>query len=146
MFADFIKRLTQPDPAPLPDADARLALTGLLVRIARSDNNYAPEERALIDQITAERYGLDTAGAQALRKDAETLEQEAPDTVRFTRAIKDAVAYDDRLQVIESLWKVVLADGTRAKEEDALLRLITNLLGVTDTDSAQARQRVAAEN
>ena len=144
MFADFLKRLTQPDPAPLPDADARLALTGLLVRIARSDNNYAPEERALIDQITQERYGLDAAGAQALRKDAEALEDEAPDTVRFTRAIKDAVAYDDRLKVIESLWKVVLADGTRAKEEDALLRLVANLLGVTDKDSALARQRVAA--
>jgi len=89
MFENFLKRLTQPDPAPLPDADARLALTGLLVRIARSDNNYAPEERDLIDQITMARYGLDLAAAEALRADAETLEAEAPDTVRFTRAIKD---------------------------------------------------------
>ena len=145
MFADFLKRLTQPDPAPMVDNDARLALTTLLVRIARSDNNYAPEERALIDQITVQRYGLNTAEAEALRADAETLESEAPDTVRFTRAIKDAVAYEDRLRVIEALWKVVLADGTRAKEEDALLRLVTNLLGITDTDSALARQRVAAK-
>ena len=143
MFADFLKRLTQPDPAPLADSDARLALTALLVRIARADNAYDPAERALIDQITTQRYGLDAAAAQALRTDAETLESEAPDTVRFTRAIKDAVAYDDRLKVIEALWKVVLADGTRAKEEDALLRLVTNLLGISDTDSAMARQRVA---
>lgn len=146
MFADFLKRLTQPDPAPLDDTDARLALTTLLVRIARSDNNYAPQERTLIDQITMQRYDLDEAAAQTLRADAEVLESEAPDTVRFTRAIKDAVAYDDRLKVIEALWKVVLADGTRAKEEDALLRLVANLLGVTDTDSAMARQRVAAQN
>ncbi|NNK17503.1 MAG: TerB family tellurite resistance protein, partial [Sulfitobacter sp.] len=39
-------------------------------------------------------------------------------------------------------WKVVLADGTRTDEENALLRLVANLLGVTDTDSAMARQRV----
>ena len=143
MFADFLKRLTQPDPAPLPDADARLALTALLVRIARSDNTYDPDERALIDQITMQRYGLDAATAEALRADAETLESEAPDTVRFTRAIKDAVAHEDRLKVIESLWKVVLADGTRAKEEDALLRLVANLLGITDKESALARQRVS---
>lgn len=146
MFADLLKRLTQPDPVQLPHNDARLALTALLVRIARSDNNYAPEERDLIDQITQARYGLDAAEAQALRADAETLEAEAPDTVNFTRAIKDAVAYDDRLKVIESLWKVVLADGARAKEEDALLRLVTSLLGVADRDSAMARQRVAAKN
>ena len=143
MFADFLKRLTEPDPAPLPDADARLALTALLVRIARSDNTYDPSERALIDQIITERYGLDASGTEALRQNAETLESEAPDTVRFTRAIKDAVAYEDRLKVIEALWKVVLADGTRASEEDALLRLVANLLGITDKESALARQRVS---
>ncbi len=144
MFGDFIKRLTQPDPAPMADADARLALTALLVRIARSDNDYAPRERDLIDQIARDRYGLDAAAAQQLRKDAESVESEAPDTVRFTRAIKDAVPYEDRLGVIEALWQVVLADGTRAAEEDALLRLVSSLLGVSDTDSAMARQRVDA--
>jgi uncharacterized tellurite resistance protein B-like protein len=71
------------------------------------------------------------------------MEAEAPDTVRFTRAVKDAVAYDDRVGVVEALWKVVLADGQRAQEEDALLRLVTNLLGVSDPDSAKARQRVS---
>ena len=38
MFADFLRRLAGPQPAPLPDADARLALTALLVRVARADN------------------------------------------------------------------------------------------------------------
>ncbi len=142
MFGDFIKRLTQPDPRPLVDTDARLALTALLVRIARSDNDYAPRERDRIDQIAQARYGLDAAAAQKLRADAESLEQEAPDTVRFTRAIKDAVAYDDRVEVIEALWQVVLADGTRSDEENALLRLVANLLGISDTDSAMARRRV----
>jgi len=66
--------------------------------------------------------------------------------VRFTRAIKDAVPYERRLEVIEALWQVVLADGSRSDEEDALLRLVSNLLGVTDTDSAMARQRVAKES
>jgi uncharacterized tellurite resistance protein B-like protein len=141
MFADFLKKLTEPAPAPLPDADARLALTALLVRVARSDNDYSSAERARIQSIVKARYGLDDTGRDALLSDAETLETEAPDTVRFTRAIKDAVPYGDRLAVVEALWQVVLADGARAKEEDALLRLVANLLGITDMDSAQARQR-----
>lgn len=144
MFGDFLKRLTQPDPAPLVDADARLALTALLVRVARSDNDYASTEVQLIENIAAARYGLNAADTAALRSQAEALEREAPDTVRFTRAIKDAVAYDERVAVIEALWKVVLADGARSDEENALLRLVASLLGVTDTDSAMARQRVAS--
>lgn len=142
MFADFLKRLNDPAPAQLPDSDARLALTALLVRVARSDNDYSTAERARIQSIVKNRYGLDDAGRDALLTDAETLESEAPDTVRFTRSIKDAVAYEDRLAVVEALWQVVLADGARAKEEDALLRLVANLLGITDMDSAQARKRV----
>ncbi|TMM50842.1 TerB family tellurite resistance protein [Sulfitobacter sabulilitoris] len=142
MFADFIKRLTQPDPVHLPDDDARLALTALLVRIARADQNYSDTEKERIDQITAKRYDLGPGAVTALRAEAELLEAEAPDTVRFTRAIKDAVPYDERLRVVEALWKVVLADGTRAEEEDAVVRMATKFLGVSDPDSAMARQKV----
>lgn len=142
MFADFLKRLTAPEPAPLADADARLALTALLVRVARSDNHFDAQEARQIDEIAATRFDLTPAEAQDLRSQAETLEREAPDTVRFTRAIKDAVPYEERVGVVEALWKVVLADGKRSDEENALLRLVANLLGVTDTDSAMARQRV----
>ena len=146
MFGDFLKRLTQPDPAPLADADARLALTALLVRVARSDNDYAAAEARRIEDIAAARYGLDATQARDLRSEGEALEREAPDTVRFTRAIKDAVAYEERVGVIEALWQVVLADGKRSDEENALLRLVASLLGVTDTDSHMARQRVARDS
>ncbi len=142
MFADLLRRLTQPDAASLPETDSRLALAALLVRVARSDGDYAPEEADRIGRILATRYGLSPFEATAIRSEAEALEAEAPDTVRFTRAIKDAVPYEDRESVIEALWAVVLADGARDHEEDAQLRLLANLLGVTDRDSALARKRV----
>ena len=143
MFADFLKRLTAPEPAQMQDDDARLALTTLLVRIARADGDYSSNEVERIDRITAARYGLSPFEAADLRKKAEALELDAPDTVRFTRAIKDAVSFEDRIGVIEALWQVVLADGARDAEEDALVRLAANLLGVNDRDSALARQRVS---
>ncbi|KKL48137.1 hypothetical protein LCGC14_2328540 [marine sediment metagenome] len=142
MFSDFLKRLTAPDPTPLTNVDARLALTALLVRIARSDGQYEAAESRRIDQIVTRRYGLGETEARLLRAEAESLESEAPDTVRFTRAIKDAVAYEDRLQVIEALWAVALADGARDDEENALLRTIAPLLGISDRDSNMARLRV----
>ncbi|MBK1635220.1 TerB family tellurite resistance protein [Rhodovulum adriaticum] len=144
MFADFLNRLIQPQPETLPDADARLALGALLVRIARTDGEYAHEEAERIARILAARYGLDADAALDLRHRAEALEAEAPDTVRFTRAIKDAVPYEDRAAVMEALWEVVLADGIRDHEEDALMRLTASLLGINDRDSALARQRAEA--
>ena len=142
MFGDFIRRLTAPDPAPLTDADARLALTALLVRIARTDGHYAEAEIRRIDAVIKTRYGLGPFEVTKLRADAETLETEAPDTVRFTRAIKDAVPLEERTEIIEALWEVALADGDRDHEEDALMRLVAPMLGINDRDSALARQRV----
>lgn len=144
MFGEFLKRLTAPTPDQLPDDDARLALTALLVRIARSDGHYDAAEKAQIQSVIAARYELEGSRALALLEEAEILEAEAPDTVRFTRAIKDAVPYEDRLGVIEALWSVALADGARDDAEDAILRLASKLLGVNDRDSALARQRAAA--
>jgi hypothetical protein len=89
--------------------------------------------------VLANRYGLSPFEVAKLRGEAERLEEEAPDTVRFTRAIKDAVPYDDRVKVIESLWDIVLADGERDHEEDAILRLVAPMLGVNDRDSNLAR-------
>jgi uncharacterized tellurite resistance protein B-like protein len=142
MFGSFLKSLLEPQAEPLHDEDARLAMTALLVRLARADNEYAAAEIHRITQVIMARYELAEPEAIALRETAETLEQEAPDTVRFTRAIKDRVAYEDRIAVVEALWQVALADGNRDAEEDALLRLVVSLLGVTDVDSASARRRV----
>ena len=141
MFADLLKRLTAPSPAPLAEDDARMALSALLVRLARSDGNYAAVEMEEIEKVLAARYDLDEGEAQDLRREAEVMEELAPDTVRFTRAIKEAVAYEDRLAVVEAAWSVVMADGDRAREEDALMRLIASLLGVNDRDSNIARRR-----
>lgn len=144
MFNDFFKRLTTVAPASLPPLDARLALGALLVRVAKADHAYAFPEIARIDRVLAQRYGLNAVEAAKLRATCEAIEHEAPDTVRFTRAIKEAVPYEDRTSVIEAMWEIVLADGTRDAEEDALLRMVAPLLGVADQDSAILRQRVEA--
>ena len=143
MFGEFLKRLTAPTPDQLPQDDARLALCALLVRIARSDGHYDADEKAQIQSVVQTRYGLSVTDADDLLKDAEGLEAEAPDTVRFTRAIKDAVAYEERLAVLEALWRVALSDGTRSDEENALLRLSASLLGISDVDSNRARRRAS---
>ncbi|PYG28041.1 TerB family tellurite resistance protein [Pelagimonas varians] len=142
MFGSFLTRITAAQPDPLAANESSLALTALLVRVARSDGAYAASEKARIDQVVTARFNLSDPETKALRAEAETLEAEAPDTVRFTRAIKEAVPFEDRVGVIEALWQVALSDGERDQFEDALVRLVASMLGVSDRDSALARQRV----
>jgi uncharacterized tellurite resistance protein B-like protein len=143
MFETLLRRLLSPQPQPLPAPDAALALAALLVRVARTDGLYAAEEVERIDHTLMHHLSIGPFEAAKLRAEAEELEAEAPDTVRFTRALKEATAIEDRSRLMQALWSVALSDGRRDAEEDRLMRLASNLLGLTDVESALARQRAA---
>ena len=145
MLSRLIRQLTSPAPDPLAGADARGALGAFLVRIAKADGDYSAGEIARIDRVLAKRYGLNAVEAAELRAECEAIEHEAPDTVRFTRAIKAAVDYDDRAGVIEAMWSVVLADGQRESHEDALMRMVAPMLGLSDQESNAIRRRLEGQ-
>jgi len=142
MIKDILKAFQSTEKPTLTVDDAHTALAALMVRVAKADGDYAASEIATIEQVLAKQYDLSAEAAIALRKEAEELEAVAPDDVRFTRVIKDAVAYEERASIVEALWSVVLSDGERDDAENSFMRLIANLLGVNDRDSALARQRV----
>ncbi len=144
MFQNLLHRLFATAPAALPQDEARLALAALMIRVAKSDHLYAAEEVERIDRVLQARFDLDPFASARLRADAETLEAEAPDTVRFTRALKDAVPLDERTGLMEAMWSVALSDGARDAHEDQVLRLVSTLLGLSDVENARARQRAQA--
>ena len=76
MIGDF-EPFTLAAPEPLSDTDARLAIAAYLVRVARSDGDYASVEIANIDRVLATRFALGDAEADALRKEGEALGQAA---------------------------------------------------------------------
>lgn len=142
MFRNLLSRLLDAaHPAPLSAQDAEVAIAALLVRIGRADDHYGEVEKRRIDQVLARRRGLDASEAAARRAAAEMIEAEAPDTVRFTRTIKDRVELADRHDVLAAMWEIAYADGERSAEEESLVRLVAGLLGVSDRDSGLARQR-----
>ncbi|MBM3605243.1 MAG: TerB family tellurite resistance protein [Alphaproteobacteria bacterium] len=146
MFKDLLTRLMgdEPGPRPLTGDDAELAIAALLVRVARADDHYDEAERQRIDRVLACRRGLSPHEARERRVEAEAIEAEAADTVRFTRQIKDRIALEDRSGVLAAMWEVAYADTTRGPDEESLIRLVAGLLGITDRESAQIRQGVLA--
>lgn len=145
MFRNLLNRLftEDADPRPLAPEDAEVAIAALLVRVARADDHYKTAEKRRIDQALAQLHGLGMADAAERRSVAEMIEAEAPDTVRFTRLIKDRVSLEDRMAIIGAMWEISLADNHRSANEEAAIRLVSGLLGVTDRDSALQRRRVA---
>ena len=131
MLKDILNAFKTSEPSTLKTEDARIAMAALLVRIARSDEDYDNDEKILINKMLQSRYNLESDQSESIRKEAEELEAKAPDTVRFTRLIKDTIPFENRKSVAE---------------ENNSMRLIASLLGVNDRDSALARQSVENKN
>ena len=141
---DWLNRfLRAPEGERVDPHDERAALAALLVEAARSDGHYDDDERDRIDRVLATRFGVSEDEARSLRAEGEEAQAEAVDLVRFTRAVKDHVPHDERLGIIEALWEVVYADGSRDMHESALIRQLAGLLHVSDRDAGVARQRIA---
>jgi len=120
----------------------RTALAALLVEAAHADGVYLDSERATIETVLAERFALDAAAATRLREAGEAAQAEAVDLVRFTRVLKEAVPHDERVGLLEEVWRVIYADGENDHEEAAMVRKLAGLLYVPDRDAGLARQRV----
>ena len=144
MLKDLLKRLSGESAAPLPPEDARIAIAALLVIAAHADHHYHDRERAMIERVLADRYALDAEAARRLREEGEAAEQAAMDLYKFTSLIKQTIEYEQRTTVLEALWRVVLSDNDREAHEDALMRRVTDLLGLDPRESHEARRRVQA--
>ena len=121
------------------------AVATILVRAAKTDNEYTESEQTLIDNLLSNQLNITLEEAQILRIKGEGLEAEINDNVQLTRIIKQDIPYEEREMLIEQLWSVVLDDDYRTPEENKFMRVLTHLFGISDVNSAKARSRVLAK-
>ena len=142
MIKNFFKKNSKSTEELVEHNDERIALTALLIKIAKSDYEYSSLEKSSIKIILKKRFSISELEVTDLITKAELLEDESSDSVRFTKVIKEFVPLEKRNEIIEIFWELVLADGIREDDENSLLRILGSLLGVNDRDVAFARQNV----
>ena len=134
-----------PDPMPLPEPDEKTALGALMVRVAQSDHRYKLAEISRIDRLLSRMFGLGPIDAAKMRATCEKLEKAAPDTDRFAHLIRETVSFEARIDALEALWEVVLADGEVRDEELAAVEHAREAMGLSHADSDRARA-IAEDN
>ena len=142
MFDNLLAFLRNPGgyEPPLPEVDASHAMGALMVRAAKADNAYLFEEIRLIDQVLAQRHGLDPVAAAKFRASCEKLEHEMPNTDEIAGILKKAINDNEKEATLSALWSVVYADGIKHDEEDKLLHHIEEVLGVAPSRARELQQ------
>ena len=108
----------------------RLATAAFLTEIARMGGKTTARERAKIDTIVQQRFGLDPTQTRELLELAEQEAREATDYYQFTSLIKSQFTPRQKAHLIELLWQVVYSDGHADLYEEHLVRKVADLIYV----------------
>jgi len=131
------------------DEDAReqarnLAVAALLVEVLRADYATAEAERRQVVESLRGILGLGESESAELLAEAEHQVDKAHDLHQFTAEINRALAHDEKLRVIEQMWRVARSDATVHKYEEHIIRRVSDLLHVSHREFIAAKLRASA--
>ena len=141
----FFRRHMAAGAADSPEAAgrrARLAAAALLVEVVRSDSEFSEVERAAVMAAARRKFGLDEAESRQLIELAEAEAADAHDLYQFTRQVNAAFTPEQKVRLIEELWRVAWSDDALHRYEEHLIRKVADLIYVSHSEFIAAKLRV----
>ena len=126
--------------------DVRIAACALFLEMARVDGEFSDVERSRVLAILKNEYHLSDGDAlQIIEATDQELEQSI-DLWQFTKRINQRHSDEEKINIIEMLWKIVYADGTMDKHERYLVHKLSGLLRLSHEELIDAKVRVIRES
>lgn len=137
----FFSEQMAPQAAGDTDHRLRLATAALLIELSKADFEQDSAERDAIQHLL-QRDGLSDDELDELLELAE--QQFAEDNAYhpYTSLINEHYSPEQKVELIETLWQVALADGEISKYEDHLIRKISELIYVPHREFIRTKLKV----
>mgnify|MGYP006127328287 CR=1 FL=1 len=121
--------------------DKNILIIALLINAAKIDENYTENEKTIIKKVIIDLYKVSSNQADELLKLAEKKEKESNQIIEFTKEVKK-YSMEDRLKIIEVIWRIVYSDGKIDNYESTLIRRLCGLLYISDKDNGIIKIKV----
>ncbi|HEY8049731.1 MAG TPA: TerB family tellurite resistance protein [Ramlibacter sp.] len=138
-FFDDIAGPPRTDPAA-DEQRLRVAVAVLLVEVMRAEDGVTAQEREAVTAALGNHFG---AGGQLeqLVVLAQEASRTANDFFQFTNTLNERFSRDQKIQVIEEMWRVAYADGHLGTLENSVIARVSDLLHVTHGEYIAAKVR-----
>jgi uncharacterized tellurite resistance protein B-like protein len=130
------------DPAAL-EHRLRLAAAALLIEVSRADYTVDSAELRTIKTVLQTSLGISQGEIDELIALAGTAADKATSLYEFTRLINDHYSRQQKLQVIQSMWRIAYADDSLDKYEERLIRQVSDLIHVPHKDYIRLKVAVS---
>ncbi|MGO2011403.1 MAG: TerB family tellurite resistance protein [Pseudoalteromonas sp.] len=126
----------------LKEHDLKTAVAALLIEVMRADNELQEGEQQTLTFTLKKYFDLDDEAVAELTEQANQDLDEAIDYFQFSKQIKDQCSAEQRIEIIELLWRLAYADGELDAQEEHVIRRVASLLYVTHEDFIAAKLAV----
>lgn len=123
----------------------KVATCVVLVEIAMADDEFEPEERERIVSALRTRFELSEADAEELIELSASERKKSRDLWSFTHLINDACSREEKMTIIDEVWRVVVADGTIDGHENHLAHQLGTLFNLTHGQLIESKMKVLGE-
>ena len=141
----FEKNLTKKEEEEAPSsAMSRVDLTcaALLVEVMNSDHELDEREHQEFMAVLQQSYNIAEADLEELIQLAKDEAFEATSLYEFTKLINDSYDYEQKIELIENMWRIAFSDKRLDKYEDHLIRKVSELIYVSHSDFIKTKIKV----
>lgn len=121
------------------DQKIMIATAVLFLEMAYADFKVTEEEEDQLRETLSDFFKLPEADVSDLIDLAREKRAERTDIWLFSNLIKEKFEREQKMWILEMLWKMIYIDNTVDKYEDNLIRKISNLIGLSHQDMIQAK-------
>jgi len=122
--------------------DIRIATCALLLEMSHIDGEFSEPERGNIIAILKKDYHLSDEYATRLLEASKQELKASTDLWQFTNLINQNYSCQEKIDIIETIWKIAYTDGKLDKHEDYLVHKLAKLLHVSHKQLIEAKLKV----
>jgi len=122
--------LDSKDAGSNDDKKIKVAACALFIEMAKADSEYSDEEREFIVSEMKNTFDLDKECVTELMELAERQIKESVSLYEFTGIINTTFSQEQKIELIESLWKLIYRDEKLNAYEDHLIKRIAGTLNI----------------
>ena len=136
---DLFDAVTGPAPQERGEHSLELATAVLLVEVMRADPALGEAERVSVAQALRGRFAMQPDEVDRLVELAHETSRSANDFYAFTSVINERFRHEEKVHVVELMWRVAYADGHLDAHERHLISKVADLLHVTHGEYIAAK-------
>jgi uncharacterized tellurite resistance protein B-like protein len=123
----------------------QVATCALLLEVAHSDGQYQAVEARIVHDLLQGMFNLPADALAELVDFARDHQRDSTDLYQFAREINAHFSTEEKLAVMEGVWRLIYADGTLDKFEDAIARQLATLLRLSHREAIACKVKVLEE-